>query len=48
LLCTATLPAAAADPAYLTVAGQGTINATPDAVIINTGVISSAKTARRY
>ena len=45
LLCAITLPAAA-DPAYLTVAGQGTVNATPDAVIINTGVISSAKTAR--
>ena len=45
LLCAATLPAAA-DPAYLTVAGQGTVNATPDAVIINTGVVSSAKTAR--
>jgi len=35
-----------ADPAYLTVAGQGVINAVPDAVIINTGVFSSAKTAR--
>jgi uncharacterized protein YggE len=45
LLCTATLPAAA-DPAYLTVAGQGMVNAAPDAVIINTGVVSSAKTAR--
>jgi hypothetical protein len=35
-----------ADPAYLTVAGQGVISAVPDAVIINTGVFSSAKTAR--
>jgi uncharacterized protein YggE len=44
LLLTA-LPAAA-DPALLTVAGQGTVSATPDTVAINTGVISTAKTAR--
>lgn len=46
LLCATALPAAAAEPAYLTVAGQGTVNATPDTVILNTGVVSSAKTAR--
>jgi len=36
LLCAITLPAAA-DPAYLTVAGQGTVNATPDAKIARAG-----------
>jgi hypothetical protein len=48
LLATATpvaLPAWA-DPAYLTVTGQGEVSATPDQVIINAGVTSSAKTAR--
>lgn len=37
---------AQADPAYMTAAGQGTVNGVPDAVIINTGVLSSARTAR--
>ena len=44
-LCISAFPAAA-DPAYLTVTGQGVVSATPDAVIINTGVVSSAQTAR--
>ncbi len=46
LLVGLALPAAAADPGILTVAGQGTVSAVPDTVAINTGVISSAKTAR--
>jgi uncharacterized protein YggE len=40
------LPAFADDLRLLTVAGQGTVSATPDAVTINAGVVSSAKTAR--
>lgn len=46
LLATAIALPALADPAYLTVAGQGEVSATPDQVIINAGVTSSAKTAR--
>jgi uncharacterized protein YggE len=34
------------DRALLTVNGQGTVSATPDQVIINAGVVTSAKTAR--
>lgn len=45
LLGSLVLPAAA-DPGLLTVAGQGTVSAVPDTVAINTGVISTAKTAR--
>ncbi|HEY0266079.1 MAG TPA: SIMPL domain-containing protein [Rhizomicrobium sp.] len=48
LLCAAAilfaLPACA-DPAYLTVTGQGSVSAAPNAVIINAGVVSSASTA---
>ncbi len=45
------LPAAAqtmpsSDQALLTVTAQGSVSATPDQVIINAGVVSSAKTAR--
>ena len=40
------VPALADDLKLLTVAGQGTVGATPDAVSINTGVVSSAGTAR--
>jgi len=40
------LPAFADDLRLLTVAGQGTVSAIPDAVTIDTGVVSSAKTAR--
>lgn len=45
LLLASSVPAAA-EPAYITVAGQGTVSAAPDSVTLNTGVISSAKTAR--
>lgn len=49
LLCSLLLlgaaPALADPPPLLTVAGQGTVSAVPDAVIINTGVLSTAKTA---
>lgn len=40
------LPAVADDIRLLTAAGQGSVSAIPDAVTINTGVVSSAKTAR--
>lgn len=39
-------PAALADPAYLTVGGEGTVSAPPDAVTINAGVTSQGKTAK--
>lgn len=38
--------AAAADPAYLTVGGDATVSAPPDAVTINAGVTSQGKTAK--
>ena len=44
-LLLATAVPAAAEPGYLTVAGQGAVSAVPDAVTINTGVTSSARTA---
>ena len=37
---------ALADPGLLTVAGQATVSAAPDAVTINAGVTSSGKTAK--
>ena len=39
-------PALGDDIRLLTAAGQGVVSAIPDAVTINTGVVSSAKTAR--
>src|ERR1043166_5925553 len=39
-------PAALADPAYLTVSGEGSVSAAPDAVTINAGVVSQGKTAK--
>jgi uncharacterized protein YggE len=44
LLLATSLPAAA-EPAYLTVTGQGVVSAAPNSVTINAGVTSSAKTA---
>ena len=46
LLAATALPCAAADPAYLTVGGSGTVSAVPDSVTLNTGVASTGKTAR--
>jgi uncharacterized protein YggE len=40
------LPARAADPAYITAAGQGTVSAPPDTVTVNAGVTTTARTAR--
>ena len=41
-----TAPAASAEPAYLTVGGEATVSAPPDAVTINAGVTSQGKTAK--
>ena len=45
-LCLLSGPAMAADPAYITAAGQGMVSAPPDTVTINAGVTNSARTAR--